>query len=63
MKQYQNVIELRPYLPVQTEPQQPARSRAEAALPWFAALIESVVTVGIGVCFLIGLVVSLALAL
>lgn len=54
-----NVIELSPYLPssASVEPECP---EARDTLPFFAALIESVVTVGIGICFFVGVLVSLS---
>ena len=64
-----NVIELTPYLPVQAAatPAEvlPERVvyRAKEALPYISALVESLVTVGIGLCFVMGLVISLVIAL
>ena len=58
-----NVIELTPYLPVQA-PALPAPSRGlKDALPYLSALVESLVTLGIGICFVMGLVISLVIAL
>ena len=58
-----NLIELRPYLPAPELPSRTVSRRGKDTLPWFAALIESVVTIGIGVCFALGLIVSLLMAL
>lgn len=61
-----NVIELTPYLPVQALPAQatePAKRSGKDALPYLSALVESVVTVGIGFCFVVGVVLSLIIAL
>ncbi len=62
-----NVIELTPYLPVQTPGIQrlayPEKRSAKEALPYLSALVESLVTVGIGFCFVMGVVISLVIAL
>ena len=58
-----NLIELAPYLPAPELPCRRTSRREKDVLPWFAALIESVVTIGIGVCFALGLIVSLLMAL
>ena len=61
-----NVIELTPYLPVQAAPVQAVsrekRSGADA-LSYISTLVESLVTVGIGFCFVMGVVLSLIIAL
>lgn len=67
MKQATNVIELSPYLPACTPQVQvetsSRRSAAAEALPWISSLVENIVTVGIGVCFALGIVLSLLIAL
>ena len=62
-----NIIELTPYLPVPVqETQSLALSQkrpAKEALPYLSAFVESLVTVGIGFCFVMGVVISLVIAL
>lgn len=58
----QKIIELTPYLPAAqaAEEKRPAQ-KARELLPFVGAAVESLVTVGIGLCFLIGLIVMLTL--
>ena len=62
-----NIIELTPYLPVPAPEVQslalPQKRSAKEALPYLSALVESLVTVGIGFCFVMGIVISLVIAL
>lgn len=60
-----NIIELTPYLqavPAQATPA-PAKRSGKDALPYLSALVENIVTVGIGFCFVMGVVLSLVIAL
>ena len=64
MKYQNNVIELTPYLPAASAQASVPAGRSKVNLfLGLSALVESVVTVGIGVCFLMGLVISIAIAL
>lgn len=58
----QKIIELTPYLPsVQAVEEKCPVQKARELLPFVGAAVESLVTVGIGVCFLLGLIVTLTL--
>ncbi|MGM9651599.1 MAG: hypothetical protein ACI3VX_06685 [Faecousia sp.] len=58
----QKIIELTPYLPsVQAVEEKRPVQKARELLPFVSAAVESLATVGIGVCFLLGLIVTLTL--
>ena len=62
-----NIIELTPYLPAPNPEVRalavPERKISRESLPYLSAFVESLVTVGIGFCFVMGVVISLVIAL